>query len=78
MPLLPSNRNQSIDLLRKSIDRFLYEGNTGIHWVKPKYSEHLTLWSAKKKMDMLIINVQLKTKYFSWPGQERYVTQILV
>ena len=28
--MLPSYRNQSIDLSCKSIDRFLYEGNTGI------------------------------------------------
>ena len=30
MPVLPSYRNQSIDLRSKSIDWFLYEGNTGI------------------------------------------------
>ena len=30
MPVLPSYRNQSIDLHRKSIDWFLYEGNSGI------------------------------------------------
>ena len=30
MLVLPSYRNQSIDLLYKSIDWFLYEGNTGI------------------------------------------------
>ena len=29
MPVLPAYRNQSIDLLYKSIDWFLYEGNTG-------------------------------------------------
>ena len=29
MPVLTSYRNQSIDLLCKSIDWFLYEGNTG-------------------------------------------------
>ena len=34
MPVLLSYRNQSIDLHSKSIDRFLYEGNTGIQWVK--------------------------------------------
>ena len=37
MPVLPSYRNQSIDLLCKSIDWFLYEGNTGIQWVKFKF-----------------------------------------
>ena len=29
MPVLSPYRNQSIDLLRKTIDLFLYEGNTG-------------------------------------------------
>ena len=29
VPVLPSYRNQSIDLLCESIDWFLYEGNTG-------------------------------------------------
>ena len=33
MPVLPSYRKQSIDLHSKSIDWFLYEGNTGIQWV---------------------------------------------
>ena len=30
MPVLLSYKNQSIDLLGKSIDWLLYEGNTGI------------------------------------------------
>ena len=34
MPVLLSYRNQSIDLQSKSIDWFLYEGKTGISWVK--------------------------------------------
>ena len=46
MPVLPSYRNQLIDLLWKSIDRFLYEGNIigltlEIHdltWAYIKYS----------------------------------------
>ena len=32
--MLPSYRNQSIDLHSKSIDWFLYEGNTGINLLK--------------------------------------------
>ena len=36
MAVLPSYRNQSIDLLCKSIDWFLYEGITGIEWVNFK------------------------------------------
>ena len=34
MPVLPSYRNQSINLQGKSNDWFLYEGNTGTKWVK--------------------------------------------
>ena len=36
MPVLPSYRSQSIDLHSKSIDWFLYEGNTDTLWVKRK------------------------------------------
>ena len=32
--MLLAYKNQSIDLQSKSIDWFLYEGNTGICWVK--------------------------------------------
>ena len=43
MPVLSSYRNQSIDLHSKSIDWFLYEGNTGISWVNVrKLSSHGT------------------------------------
>ena len=34
--MLPTYRNQSIDLHNKSIDWFLYEVNTGNEWVKRK------------------------------------------
>ena len=34
MPVLPSYRNQSIDLLWKSIDWFLYDGYTVIFGLK--------------------------------------------
>ena len=30
MPVLPTYRDQSVDLHSKSIDWFVYEGNTGI------------------------------------------------
>ena len=35
MLVLPSDRNQSVDLHSKSIDWFLDDGNIGISWVKP-------------------------------------------
>ena len=34
---LPSYRNQSVDLRRYSIDKFLYDGNFGVQRVKKKY-----------------------------------------
>ena len=41
MPELPSYRNQSSDLLCKSMEWFLCEGNTGIEWVKQsKINQH--------------------------------------
>ena len=36
MPVLPSYRNQSIDLHSKSIDR---KDNTGISWIKMDYKD---------------------------------------
>ena len=33
MPKLPAYRNQSIDLPCKSIDWFLFDGNSGVQWV---------------------------------------------
>ena len=43
MPVLPSYRNQSIDLPFKSNDWFLYDGNTRIYGVKFKLSNKLAL-----------------------------------
>ena len=43
MPVLPSYRNQSTDFLCKSIDWFLYEGNTGTLWINLRF----TVWSQK-------------------------------
>ena len=37
MPAFPSYKNQSIDLLYKSIDWFLYEGNINISWIKADF-----------------------------------------
>ena len=53
--LLPSYRNQSIDLHNKSIDQFLCERNTGIEWVKfqdnvGKYSPIFFFGRAQKKL----------------------------
>ena len=53
--MLPSYRNQSIDLHSKSIDWLLYEGNTGTLWVNHPVILHifgtwemtLTIWTFK-------------------------------
>ena len=39
MSMLPSYRNQSIDLHSKLIDWFLYEGNTCIWWFKEEFQK---------------------------------------
>ena len=49
MPMLPSYRNQSINLHSKSIDWFLYEGNTDIEWVKEKRS-----WNRKNDIKVYL------------------------
>ena len=47
MPVLASYRNQSIDLQSKSIDWFLYEGNTEISWVNKNCSAEN--WNSYKR-----------------------------
>ena len=42
MAVWPSYTNQSFDLQCKSIDWFLYEGNTGISWVDSRVLEKTT------------------------------------
>ena len=51
MPVLPSYRSQSIDLLCKSIDWFLYEGNTGTYWV------NILIWTKKCLLNRLFYNM---------------------
>ena len=54
MPVLPSYRNQSIELHNKSIDWFLYKSNTDIWWVnivnhfKSVYSAFLVMIFCSK------------------------------
>ena len=57
MSVLPSYRNQSIGLLCKSIDWFLYEENTGIKWVKKQFRDFLNTNIIQKS----ISTRQLKT-----------------
>ena len=45
--VLPSYRNQSIDLHSKSIDWFLYEENTVTSWVKQ--SKGAKMWNKAPK-----------------------------
>ena len=49
MPVLPSYRDQSIDLHSKSIDWFLYEDNTGFYWVN-KNVLHTAEFDARAAM----------------------------
>ena len=62
MPALPSSRNQSIDLHSKSIDWFLYQGKTGILWVKQKNTQdhyYVKLTQRQQRPHLNIITVVL-------------------
>ena len=50
MPKLPSYRNESTDLHRKSVDRFLYDGNFGIMSSTLENSTSDFLWVIIKNM----------------------------
>ena len=52
MPVLPSYRNQSVDLLPKSIDWFLCEGNIGTQWVKAQLKQ--TSFRKIKKISYVV------------------------
>ena len=58
MPALPSYRNQAIDLLCKSIDWFLHEGNTSIKWIKLPATFNNSLAPALNQ-----INTKLRVKF---------------
>ena len=60
--MLFSYRNQSIDLYSKSIDWFLYEGSTGIQWVKSNEQ-----WIFSYKTASIF---QRKRQYIFWRGVE--------
>ena len=68
MPVLPSYRNQSIDLHSKPIDRFLYEGNTGTYGLMRHWTEIwglYCLWKALRIVKIVCCKqyVGLKTKW---------------
>ena len=51
--MLPSYRSQSSDLLWKSIDWFLYEGNTGTWWVNAQPSFSVDFFEKTFTSDVL-------------------------
>ena len=57
-PMLPSYGTQSIDLLCKSIDHFLYEGNIGPRWVNNKEIKITLLMWFKCYYNFPRINLQ--------------------
>ena len=56
MAVLPSYRNQSIDLDSKSIDWFLHEGNTGIQWVN-EYIRRNIIMSVLRKASFFSVEI---------------------
>ena len=57
MPVSPSFRNQSIDLLCISTDWFLYEGNTGTSYVNWDFSYNL--WSGIDAKNRVFVTASL-------------------
>ena len=61
MAVLPSYRNQSIDLDSKSIDWFLHEGNTGNQWVN-EYIRRNIIMSVLRKASFYSVEIWWFTK----------------
>ena len=60
MPVLLSCRNQPIDLLYKSIDWFLYEGDSDTKWVKDMPDIKIYFTSALIKISFDVdINLEM-------------------
>ena len=61
MPVFRSHRNQSIDLLCKLIDWFLYEGNIGTYWchlgIIPE--EHAAARISSEHADLSVTSIRL-------------------
>ena len=59
MPVLPSYRNKSIDLNSKSIDWFLYEGNTGISYPNKQLLVQSQQQKRENKVRKALIDVSM-------------------
>ena len=78
MPVLPSYRNQSIDLLCKSIDWFLYEGKTGTYWVTAEILIFASLYrlfcgfkNARKQLCVCVLQKRYSSKCCKICGKVR-------
>ena len=82
MPVLPSYRNQSIEMLCKSVDWFLYEGNTGIWWVNWMKDLKLKKWAfcifALSNLFQMFYTVTLLKTLLKFPGNHQRWTFLSV
>ena len=67
--MLPSYRNQSIDLLCKSINWFLYGCNASIEWVNEHHSHMLLLLYLYFQRYGMFLRLRLTPKAFQLPFQ---------
>ena len=82
MPVLPSYRNQSIKMLCKSVDWFLYEGNTGSWWVNWMKDLKLKKWTfcifALSNLFQMFYTVTLLKTLLKFPGNHQRWTFLSV
>ena len=78
VPVLPSYRNQSIDMHSKSIDWFQYEGDTGNYWVNVILIFVLTNGFLKEQLTTRILkHSMLRFVSFRWLQSRRFLVRFL-
>ena len=64
--MLPSYRNQSIDLLWKSIDLFLYEDNTGSEWINQIFLNIMNSFLNIMKSALIYLSSKFLSKFLQY------------
>ena len=64
--MLPSYRNQSIDLLCKSIDLFLYEDNTGSEWINQIFLNIMNSFLNIMKSALIYLSSKFLSKFLQY------------
>ena len=64
--MLPSYRNQSIDLLCKSIDLFLYEDHTGSEWINQIFLNIMNSFLNIMKSALIYLSSKFLSKFLQY------------